>query len=127
MPKRIQRQRTKGWRSPSGCIYVGRPTRWGNPFRVMGNNEYLYCDASHRRTILSPWVIFDHDQDLSKPATTEMAVEYYRRWIDGEFNEAGIVRPFLYDLNELREKDLSCWCGLDSPCHVDVLLELANR
>lgn len=31
-PKRIQRKRTKGWRMPEGAIYVGRPTRWGNPF-----------------------------------------------------------------------------------------------
>jgi len=30
-PKRIQRQRTKGWRMPEGAIYVGRPSRWGNP------------------------------------------------------------------------------------------------
>ena len=31
--KRIQRQRTKGWRMPAGAVYVGRPTRWGNPYR----------------------------------------------------------------------------------------------
>lgn len=31
-PKRIQRQRTKGWRMPDGAVYVGRPTKWGNPF-----------------------------------------------------------------------------------------------
>jgi hypothetical protein len=36
MPKRIQRRRTKGWRMPEGAIYVGRPTRWGNPYRVTG-------------------------------------------------------------------------------------------
>lgn len=31
-PKRIQRRRTKGWRMPPNTVYVGRPTRWGNPF-----------------------------------------------------------------------------------------------
>lgn len=31
------------------------------------------------------------------------------------------------DLAELRGKDLACWCPLSSPCHADVLLELANR
>jgi hypothetical protein len=31
MPKRIQRKRTKGWRMPENTVYVGRPTRWGNP------------------------------------------------------------------------------------------------
>ena len=33
-PKRIQRKRTKGWKMPGGAIYVGRPTKWGNPFPV---------------------------------------------------------------------------------------------
>ncbi len=31
-PRRIQRRRTKGWRMPENAVYVGRPTRWGNPF-----------------------------------------------------------------------------------------------
>lgn len=26
----------------------------------------------------------------------------------------------------LRGKDLCCWCPLGQPCHVDILLELAN-
>lgn len=32
MPIRVQRCRTKGWRLPDNTLYVGRPTRWGNPF-----------------------------------------------------------------------------------------------
>ena len=31
-PRRIQRKRTRGWRMPEGVVYVGRPSRWGNPF-----------------------------------------------------------------------------------------------
>lgn len=31
-PRRIQRKRTKGWKMPEGAIYVGRPTKWGNPW-----------------------------------------------------------------------------------------------
>ncbi len=30
------------------------------------------------------------------------------------------------DIESLRGKNLSCWCGLDEPCHADVLLEIAN-
>jgi Domain of unknown function (DUF4326) len=33
-PRRIQRRRTRGWRLPPEALYVGRPTRWGNPYRV---------------------------------------------------------------------------------------------
>lgn len=32
MPIRIQRKRAKGWRMPPNTVYVGRPTKWGNPF-----------------------------------------------------------------------------------------------
>jgi hypothetical protein len=32
MPIRVQRKRIKGWKMPEGAVYVGRPTRWGNPF-----------------------------------------------------------------------------------------------
>ena len=35
MPKRIQRKRTRGWRAKAGALYVGRPTKWGNPFFVI--------------------------------------------------------------------------------------------
>lgn len=34
MPVRIQRKRTKGWKMPPNTVYVGRPTKWGNPFRA---------------------------------------------------------------------------------------------
>lgn len=34
MPKRIQRRRVKGWRMPEGAVYVGRPTKWGNAYRL---------------------------------------------------------------------------------------------
>lgn len=34
MPKRIQRKRSRGWKMPDNAVYVGRPTRWGNPYPV---------------------------------------------------------------------------------------------
>ena len=30
------------------------------------------------------------------------------------------------EIEELRGKNLACWCALDAPCHADVLLRLAN-
>jgi len=32
--KRVQRKRTKGFRMPENAIYVGRPSKYGNPFKV---------------------------------------------------------------------------------------------
>ena len=34
MAERIQRKRTKGWKMPPETVYVGRPTRWGNPYQT---------------------------------------------------------------------------------------------
>jgi hypothetical protein len=31
---RIQLKRKKGWKKPPNARYVGRPTRWGNPFSL---------------------------------------------------------------------------------------------
>lgn len=39
MPQRIQRRRTKGWKMPPNTVYVGRPTKWGNPVRTFSNKE----------------------------------------------------------------------------------------
>ncbi|SLN36974.1 hypothetical protein AQS8620_01335 [Aquimixticola soesokkakensis] len=30
-------------------------------------------------------------------------------------------------IEELRGKDLACWCPLDQPCHADVLIRWANQ
>lgn len=149
-PKRIQLSRKAGWRMPPNTIKVtrGPGMKWGNPFRVFGRDEYLFCDASHRRTILTPWVIFDHEQDIVlNPASAAMAVAFFQRWLDGEFNDPKhpIVRPCLITLDDiysLRGKNLACWCKLCAkhanglplgeecsecaPCHVNVLLPLAN-
>jgi hypothetical protein len=128
-PIRIQRKRSKGWKMPENTVCVSRGTKWGNPFRVMGKNTDLFCDASHRRKILDPWVIYDFDEE--EPATVKRAVELFRRWLTQDLNAAGIVRPCLFteeDIRrELRGKNLVCWCRLDQPCHADVLLEIANQ
>lgn len=34
--------------------------------------------------------------------------------------------PSGHGYDELRGRDLACWCPLDGPCHGDVLLERAN-
>ena len=40
-PKRIQRKRTKGWRMPANTVYVGRPGKWGNPYKTHWNGVQL--------------------------------------------------------------------------------------
>ena len=38
--KRIQRKRSKGWKMPENCKYVGRPGPWGNIFQVVEMERY---------------------------------------------------------------------------------------
>lgn len=38
-PVRVQRQRTRHWRMPANTVYVGRPTQWGNQYRVLNGNH----------------------------------------------------------------------------------------
>ncbi len=98
--KRIQRKRTKGWRIPEGAIYVGRPGRWGNPF-----------GRGHQRS-------------------RRQAVNDYSDWLAGnlfQHFEQERRQWILDNIEDLRGKDPACWCPLDEPCHVDVLIELANQ
>jgi hypothetical protein len=53
-PKRIQRRRTKGWKMPLGVVYVGRPTKWGNPFRVDFSTSREQCCQYFRAAIVNP-------------------------------------------------------------------------
>ena len=54
---------------PENAKYVGRPTKWGNPLKLVGG-DMIYIDASWRRKILDPWVYFTH-------GTIEDVVKYY--------------------------------------------------
>lgn len=100
MPKRIQRKRQRGYKMPKGAMYVGRPTKWGNP--------YTAADWGNRAVPMLKAFVEANKRPENGP-TLEM------------------VR------DELRGKDLACWCplvdenGNKVPCHADVLLELANK
>ena len=51
-PIRIQRRRSKGWRMPENTVYVGRPTQWGNPFKVFGDQTAALAVAKYRYEII---------------------------------------------------------------------------
>ncbi len=83
---------------PPDAVCVGRPGKWGNKFRVG----------------------LDYSQ--------EEAVRRHELWIKEQIKQGnvGFGVQFRYNLEELREKDLVCWCA-PLPCHGDLLLELANK
>ena len=58
---------------------------------------------------------------VTKKYDAVAAVRDFRFYVAGRLNSgAG------YPLAALRGKNLACWCKLGTPCHADVLLELAN-
>jgi hypothetical protein len=77
-------------------VYIGRPSKWGNPF-------------SHKK-----------DAKLAKfiVNTREDAILSYKEWIIN-----GDGKHLLNDLYELKNKRLGCHCKPKS-CHGDVLIEL---
>lgn len=104
-PKRIQRKRTKGWRMPPNTVYVGRPTKWGNPFVVGKAGGAFTAKVQNQR---HAWQLY-----------RSIAID----------NEKLIAAA----QEELRGKNLACFCPLPSRpyepdcCHAAVLLELANQ
>ena len=52
---RIQwRARQRGWRKPAGVIFVGRPSRWGNPLKIDENCDRASAIAAFRVWLLDP-------------------------------------------------------------------------
>src|SRR5690348_9825927 len=127
-PKRIQRRRVRGWKMPPNTVAVTRPSAWGNPFKVggyfklsapfLGGMKMEWC----QRAI---WKEADKDAAIREGFTLigsrEHAVDWFRRLTK---NWSEQWRQKCRD--ELRGKNLACFCALDQPCHADVLLELAN-
>jgi len=98
-PQRIQRKRTKGWKMPPNTVYVGRGSKWGNQYTI---GHYGFGKLPTIRSVRG-------------------SIRSYR----AEINCRLFFKPYLLD--ELRGKNLACWCPLDQPCHADVLLEMANQ
>ena len=148
MPQRIQRRRIKGWRMPEGAVYVGRGSKWGNPFGPLGTNLALARVPAAINTGRS-WEYetrisaagMQHDyhhpggritECTVRALTAAESVECYRAYLSGDArwplaHASRRGADLRAALPELTGRDLACWCPLDQPCHADVLLELANR
>lgn len=153
-PIRIQRQRTKGWSMPENTVYVGRGSKWGNPFPhrhwqglvrtfpgrpgVIEYESRISADGMQHDIFLP-----DQSGELVREscnvryATHAELVELFRRTLQepdrgmlmGYPSKRGRYTDCTVDeiRAELRGKNLACWCPPGVPCHADVLLELANR
>lgn len=120
---------------PAGAVYVGRPSKWGNPFvafdwqaafravALVGRGDRAGMRAAAVR-LYELWLTAE-TRSLS-PAEIE-ALDFWDREVFTV--RPAKPRPTLAEIrDELRGKDLACWCPLDGkPCHADVLLRLATK
>lgn len=128
---RLQRKRTKGWKMPKNSIYVGRPTKWGNPFKIIG--DMIYLDAGYRRKILDKWIYVSSAKENDIVKLYEMLITGIMQ--PGDYSLPASIFPDILhwvehfeklDVNELKGKNLLCFCKLGEPCHADILLKVAN-
>lgn len=101
-PIRLQRKRTKGFKlvSHNGLenIMVGRPSKYGNPYQIGKKYQGF---------------LVENNKD---------AVDLFEiMWLEAKQEDIQKLKE------ELKGKNLVCWCDLDKPCHADILLEIANK
>lgn len=106
-PRRIQRIKSKYWRTPANAVCVHRISGesagiWGNPF---------------------PTGIALLDNRAERREKCQSAVTAFLEWLHTTDEGRAMVERARRDL---RGKHLVCWCELDLPCHADVLLAIAN-
>jgi hypothetical protein len=133
-PVRIQLRRTRGWRMPADAKSVARPHKWGNPYRVILDQMRPNGDIGEDNmpVMMGPWLCKLPGDRIegwwfpTKAEAQQKAVDLYRNAITTSSAPGwAILRDAVLD--DLRWKNLACWCGADEPCHADVLIELANR
>lgn len=111
---------------PEAAVYVGRPSRWGNPFRIYHGHSSIGPAWSVAR---ETWQHIPADECVNAYVTSShldegAAVELYRSLLQVRARDEEVV---LRDwLAPLVGRDLVCWCPLDQPCHADVLLKITN-
>lgn len=146
-PIRLQRSRLAGFSLQAAslaangldCVIVSRPGKWGNPFDFRASE---HC-----------WTALAFGCRGDPAGRQEASVKAFRQWLKPGPDRQTVEQEFQVGLggqdgtfvgiaprvtagaapshDEIRShlagKNLACWCKAGSPCHADVLLELANR
>jgi hypothetical protein len=111
-PRRHQRSRKKGAKTPEGVIYCGRPTVRGNPF------DWRRFGVARAYKLHRLW---------GEGRLGALRLEHLG-FSPAEIDALMRLRRRLWaELALLRGCDLQCWCSLNSRwCHVNTIIEWAN-
>ena len=115
-PQRMQLSRKAGFNLAAASLalnglpakLITRPGRWGNPFTI---------DDTAKR--------YGLDHAAAQVKAVELCAQWLRGALDpalspGEPPSRAVIRA------ELQGHNLACWCKAGTPCHADILIELAN-
>ncbi len=102
------------------AVNVARPGKWGNP--------HIAIRAWHHEPLpalglpaFAAATAADADREGAR-----IAVALFRDDWEAVMQAPSYGRARA-QLDELRGRNLACWCAPGAPCHADILLELANR
>lgn len=110
IPQRIQRSRAKGYNMQQEslklnglpAVSVTRPGKYGNPFRLAWSNVKQEM-----------WL-------LDCRGTIEECLQEFENYVKSKL----IADPKFLD--QLRGKNLACFCKPSEKCHADILLHYSN-
>ena len=115
-PQRMQLSRHKGYNLQAAsealnglpAKRVTRPGKWGNPFSI--------ADMAAR---------YGLDDEAAQVKAVALCGEWLRGTIDPKLSPHA---PPSHDeiRTELKGHNLACWCRPGTPCHSEVLIEIAN-
>ncbi|RVJ75109.1 DUF4326 domain-containing protein [Sinorhizobium medicae] len=113
-PVRLQLSRRRGFdlqalsTSANGreAVHDGRPGPWCNPFVVGKYGDAGYCVDLYR-ALLAERLRVGADPEVEALVRTRRFVAEY--------------------VDELRGKNLACWCRPGAPCRADVIIAVGNR
>lgn len=115
-PVGLQLSRTRGFRLHQAshalnglpARRVDRATPYGNPFRFQSDEGCF---------------VFTVDEETDVAGSAARLVALFRCWALAHPDGIALMARAR---RELRGCNLACWCGLEKPCHRDVLLEIVN-
>jgi hypothetical protein len=112
---------------PENTVYVGRPTRWGNPWQIVpvDDTRFAFSDAAD---VIGPnGTSLGRFDRIGRGGPHSGAYYWATRQYDADLHAGLIPTITIADVvRELAGRDLACWCPLELPCHADVLLKVAN-
>lgn len=117
--ERIQRKRTKGWRSPPKTRFCGRPTVYANHYKIVfkGVKGFVILNTINDKE--------EGRHYATKAEATKRACELHSFFLHRKYQTDDALREFL---EPLRAYDyLSCFCSKHEQCHVDYLIVLIRR